>query len=98
MVGGAWIIWDIGRAVSRMGELLSPQPNATAPGARTDEVGALMKSFTGMLTTIEAQAVEIKTFAARPDAAYKELEATNAKLTGTPVRDDGTRPSTLPFF
>src|SRR2546427_162782 len=59
MVGGAWIIWDIGRAVSRMGELLSPQPNATAPGARTDEVGALMKSFTGMLTTIEAQAVEI---------------------------------------
>src|SRR3989454_7832772 len=44
MVGGAWIIWDIGRAVSRMGELLSPQPNATAPGARTDEVGALMKS------------------------------------------------------
>src|SRR5438093_1461870 len=39
MVGGAWIIWDIGRAVSRMGDLLSPQPNATAPGARTDEVG-----------------------------------------------------------
>src|SRR2546430_500523 len=63
MVGGAWIIWDIGRAVSRMGELLSPQPNATAPGARTDEVGALMKSFTGMLTTIEAQAVEVNTFA-----------------------------------
>ena len=34
MVGGAWIIWDIGRAVSRMGDLLSPQPTATAPGAQ----------------------------------------------------------------
>src|SRR2546430_2227340 len=52
MVGGAWILWDIGRAVSRMGEFLSQQPNVTALGARTDEVGALMKSFTSMLTTI----------------------------------------------
>src|SRR6266571_2077821 len=45
MVGGAWILWDIGRAVSRMGEFLSQQPDVTALGARTDEVGALMKSF-----------------------------------------------------
>src|SRR3989441_5117793 len=60
MVGGAWIIWDIGRAVSRMGEQLLQQPNVTALGARTDEVGALMKSFTSMLTTIEQQAVEIR--------------------------------------
>src|SRR6266705_3528519 len=77
MVGGAWIIWDIGRAVSRMGELLSPQPNATAPGARTDEVGALMKSFTGMLTTIEAQAVEINTFAARLDEEISRFRRFN---------------------
>ena len=98
MVGGAWIIWDIGRAVSRMGELLSPQPNATALGARTDEVGALMKSFTGMLTTIEAQAVEINTFAARLDAAYKELEVTNAKLKETSFRDDVTGLYNRRFF
>src|SRR5881398_3501826 len=91
MVGGAWIIWDIGRAVSRMGELLSPQPNATAPGARTDEVGALMKSFTGMLTTIEAQADEINTFAARLDAAYKELKVTS-------FRDDVTGLYNRRFF
>jgi len=96
--GGAWIIWDIGRAVSRMGDLLSPQPNATAPGARTDEVGALMKSFTGMLTTIEAQAVEINTFAARLDAAYKELEVTNAKLKETSFRDDVTGLYNRRFF
>src|SRR2546429_5771907 len=98
MVGGAWIIWDIGRAVSRMGELLSPQPNATAPGARTDEVGALMKSFTGMLTTIEAQAVEINTFAPGLDPAYKELEVTNAKLQETSFRDDVTGLYNRRFF
>src|SRR5205809_3188906 len=39
MGGGAWILWDIGRAVSRMGEFLSQQPDVTALGARTDEVG-----------------------------------------------------------
>src|SRR2546429_694627 len=65
MIGGAWIIWDIGRAVSRMGELLSQKSNVTALGARTDEGGALMKSFTSMLTTIEAQAVESNTCASR---------------------------------
>src|SRR2546426_6164046 len=90
MVGGAWILWDIGRAVSRMGEFLSQQPDVTALGARTDEVGALMKSFTSMLTTIEQQAVEINSFATRLDAAYKELEVTNARLKETSFRDDVT--------
>ena len=98
MIGGAWIIWDIGRAVSRMGELLSQQSNVTALGARTDEVGALMKSFTSMLTTIEAQAVEINTFASRLDAAYKELEVTNARLKETSFRDDVTGLYNRRFF
>jgi diguanylate cyclase (GGDEF)-like protein len=98
MIGGAWIIWDIGRAVSRMGELLSQKSNVTALGARTDEVGALMKSFTSMLTTIEAQAVEINTFASRLDAAYKELEVTNARLKETSFRDDVTGLYNRRFF
>src|SRR5919204_931468 len=38
MIGGARILWDIGRVVTRMGELLPQQPDATALGARTDEV------------------------------------------------------------
>ena len=97
MVGGAWILWDIGRAVSRMGEFLS-QPNVTALGARTDEVGALMKSFTSMLTTIEQQAVEINSFATRLDAAYKELEVTNARLKETSFRDDVTGLYNRRFF
>ena len=98
MVGGAWILWDIGRAVSRMGEFLSQQPNVTALGARTDEVGALMKSFTSMLTTIEQQAVEINSFATRLDAAYKELEVTNARLKETSFRDDVTGLYNRRFF
>jgi len=57
-----------------------------------------MKSFTGMLTTIEAQAVEINTFAARLDAAYKELEVTNAKLKETSFRDDVTGLYNRRFF
>jgi diguanylate cyclase (GGDEF)-like protein len=98
MIGGAWIIWDIGRAVSHMGELLSQQANVTALGARTDEVGALMKSFTSMLTTIEQQAGEINTFATRLDAAYKELEVTNARLKETSFRDDVTGLYNRRFF
>jgi diguanylate cyclase (GGDEF)-like protein len=98
MIGGAWIIWDIGRAVSHMGELLSQEANVTALGARTDEVGALMKSFTSMLTTIEQQAVEINTFATRLDAAYKELEVTNARLKETSFRDDVTGLYNRRFF
>src|SRR2546421_6565148 len=98
MVGGAWILWDIGRAVSRMGELLSQQPDATALGARSDEVGALMKSFTSMLGTIEQQAVEINSFATRLDAAYKELEVTNARLKETSFRDDVTGLYNRRFF
>jgi len=98
MVGGAWILWDIGRAVSRMGEFSSQQPNATGLGARTDEVGALMKSFTSMLTTIEQQAVEINSFATRLDAAYKELEVTNARLKETSFRDDVTGLYNRRFF
>ena len=98
MVGGALIIWDIGRVVSRMGEMVSQQSNVAGRGARTDEVGALRKSFTGMLTTIEAQAVEINTFATRLDAAYKELEVTNAKLKETSFRDDVTGLYNRRFF
>jgi diguanylate cyclase (GGDEF)-like protein len=98
MIGGAWIIWDIGRAVSHMGELLSQQANVTALGVRTDEVGALMKSFTSMLTTIEQQAGEINTFATRLDAAYKELEVTNARLKETSFRDDVTGLYNRRFF
>ena len=98
MVGGAWLIWDLGRTVGRIAELLSAQPTLEGLGTRTDEVGTLMKSFTGMLATIEQQAIEINTFATRLDAAYKELEATNSKLKETSFRDEVTGLYNRRFF
>ncbi len=98
MVGGAWLIWDLGRTVGRIAELLSAQPTLEGLGTRTDEVGTLMKSFTGMLATIEQQAIEINTFATRLDAAYKELEVTNSKLKETSFRDEVTGLYNRRFF
>jgi diguanylate cyclase (GGDEF)-like protein len=98
MLGGAWLIWDLGRTVGHMGELLSEQPSLGELGNRTDEVGTLMKSFTGMLSTIEQQAVEINTFANRLDAAYKELEVTNTRLKETSFRDEVTGLYNRRFF
>ena len=57
-----------------------------------------MKSFTGMLATIEQQAIEINTFASRLDAAYKELEVTNTKLKETSFRDEVTGLYNRRFF
>src|SRR5438046_10134719 len=45
MIGGAWVIWDLGRAVRRMGELLSQTSNESGLGARTGECGALSHRF-----------------------------------------------------
>jgi diguanylate cyclase (GGDEF)-like protein len=98
MLGGAWLIWDLGRTVSRIAQLLATQPTLARLGSRTDEVGTLMKSFTGMLGTIEQQAIEINTFATRLDAAYKELEVTNTKLRETSFRDEVTGLYNRRFF
>jgi diguanylate cyclase (GGDEF)-like protein len=98
MLAGGWLIWDFGRTVGRMAEMLADQPGLTGLGARTDEVGTLMRSFTNMLATIEQQAIEINTFATRLDAAYKELEVTNAKLKETSFRDEVTGLYNRRFF
>src|SRR5437870_3122922 len=39
MVGGAYIIWDLGRAFARIAELLSREPKLAELGGRSDEVG-----------------------------------------------------------
>lgn len=98
MLGGAWLIWDLGRTVGRMAEMLSEPPHLGEAGIRTDEVGTLMRSFTNMLTTVERQAIEINSFATRLDAAYKELELTNTKLKETSFRDDVTGLYNRRFF
>src|SRR6059036_2318608 len=98
MIGGAYIIWDLGRAFARMAELLSQEPKLAEIGSRSDEVGTLMKSFTNMLGTVEQQAIDINTFAMRLDAAYRELEATNAKLKETSFKDEVTGLYNRRFF
>ena len=57
-----------------------------------------MTSFNKMLVTIEQQATEINTFATRLDAAYKELESTNARLKETSFKDEVTGLYNRRFF
>ena len=98
MIGGAYIIWDLGRAFARMAEFLSKGPKLAEIGSRSVAVGTLMKSFTNMLGTVEQQAIDINTFHMRLDAAYRELEATNAKLKETSFKDEVTGLYNRRFF
>ena len=98
MLAGGYIIWDIGRTMARIASLMAR--DTALPGAerRSDEVGTLMSSFNKMLATIEQQAAEINTFATRLDAAYKELESTNARLKETSFKDEVTGLYNRRFF
>jgi len=98
MIGGAYIIWDLGRAFAKIAELLSREPKLAQLGGRSDEVGTLMRSFSNMLGTVEQQAIDINTFSMRLDAAYRELEATNAKLKETSFKDEVTGLYNRRFF
>jgi diguanylate cyclase (GGDEF)-like protein len=98
MAAGAWIIWNVARTVARMGELLASGQNEGTLEGRRDDVGALMSSFARMFETIEHQATEINSFATRLDAAYKELESTNARLKETSFKDEVTGLYNRRFF
>jgi diguanylate cyclase (GGDEF)-like protein len=98
MVLGGYIIWDLGRTVARMAQMLAHEERIDKLESRRDEVGTLMQSFARMLETIEQQAAEINSFATRLDAAYKELESTNAKLKETSFKDDVTGLYNRRFF
>jgi diguanylate cyclase (GGDEF)-like protein len=97
---GAWIIWDVGRVVARMSALMGSDTPAALDGVerRQDELGALVTGLTKMLATIDQQAAEINTFATRLDAAYKELESTNARLKETSFKDEVTGLYNRRFF
>jgi diguanylate cyclase (GGDEF)-like protein len=95
---GVWVIWDLGRIVARMGALMASETALSGFERRQDEVGTLMSTFNKMLSTIEQQAAEINTFATRLDAAYKELESTNARLKETSFKDEVTGLYNRRFF
>src|SRR5436190_7811065 len=98
MIVGAYIIWDVGRTVARIAEMLASERAISGLGRRKDEVGTLMTSFNRMLETIEQQAGEINSFATRLDAAYKELESTNARLKEFSFKDEVTGLYNRRFF
>jgi diguanylate cyclase (GGDEF)-like protein len=98
VLAGVWVIWDLGRIVARMGALMASESALSGFERRQDEVGTLMSTFNKMLTTIEQQAAEINTFATRLDAAYKELESTNARLKETSFKDEVTGLYNRRFF
>ena len=98
MSAGAYMIWDVGRTVARMGEMMGNERTITGLDKRRDEVGTLMQSFNRMLGTIEQQAAEINSYATRLDAAYKEVESTNARLKETSFKDEVTGLYNRRFF
>ena len=90
MMLGGYIIWDIGRTLARLAQMMAGEAGGSSLERRRDDVGTLMQSFNKMLSTIEQQAAEINSFASRLDAAYKELESTNARLKETSFKDEVT--------
>jgi diguanylate cyclase (GGDEF)-like protein len=98
IVAGACVIWNVGQIVARMAHMLGDDRRLTALSSRQDEVGVMMDSFAKMLETIEQQAAEISGFAARLDAAYKELESANTRLKETSFKDDVTGLYNRRFF
>jgi diguanylate cyclase (GGDEF)-like protein len=95
---GAWVIWDVARAVARTAHVVGDARPLDQLGRRTDEIGALMQSFSRMLGTIETQAQEINTYASRLDAAYRELETTNQRLKEFSFKDEVTGLYNRRFF
>ena len=95
---GGYIVMDMGRGLAALARALGRSGDVTPMERRRDEVGTLVGSFTSMLTTIEQQAAEINNFADRLDAAYKELETTNARLKEFSFRDDVTGLYNRRFF
>ena len=98
MFVGGFVIWDVGRAVSGMAQVLSDQGQLDRLGQRQDEAGTLIQTVARMLGTIEQQAAEINSFASRLDAAYKELENTNTRLKETSFKDEVTGLYNRRFF
>lgn len=97
MTGGAYIIWDLGTAMARMAQMAASGPELSGLPRRGD-VSTVMQSFGSMLQRIEQQQAEITSYAARLDAAYKELESTHARLKETSFKDDVTGLYNRRFF
>jgi diguanylate cyclase (GGDEF)-like protein len=95
---GSYMIWDLASAVARAADVLAGARKLRRLEGRRDEIGALMRSFSRMVGTVEAQAQEINAFAARLDAAYTELERNNSRLKEFSFKDEVTGLYNRRFF
>jgi diguanylate cyclase (GGDEF)-like protein len=99
MAAGGLVVRDLASTVQRTAETVAATSKIEASVvAKTDQISALMGSFSRMLETIEVQAGEINQFATRLDVAYKELESTNARLKEVSFKDEVTRLYNRRFF
>lgn len=98
MLTGGYLIWDVATALTRSAKLLVSAQQVGEFEKREDEIGTVMASFSRMLATIEQQAAEINSFAARLDTAYRELEATNSRLKELSFKDEVTGLYNRRFF
>ncbi|HXG05585.1 MAG TPA: diguanylate cyclase [Candidatus Binatia bacterium] len=98
ILAGGWVIWDIGRTMAHIAQMLGDEARWDRLASRKDEIGTLMQSFAQMLEKIEEQTSEINSYASRLDAAYKELEITNARLKETSFKDEVTGLYNRRFF
>jgi diguanylate cyclase (GGDEF)-like protein len=98
MLAGAWVIWDLGRILARIGALMGSEGALSGFEERHDEAGTVVTSVTQMKVIFEQQAAELNTYETRLDAAYKELESTNARLKETSFKDEVTGLYNRRFF
>jgi len=103
MAVGGLLIWDLSRAVPRREEPAPPDmppPERLHPMAaeNLDDADTLLHSFSRMLAPIEQQAAAIDRYATRLDAAYQELESTNARLQEFSFKDEVTGLYNRRFF
>ncbi|HTO10066.1 MAG TPA: GGDEF domain-containing protein [Candidatus Binatia bacterium] len=98
MLAGGYIIWGMGQTMARIASGMARNITLLGAERKRDDAGTLMTSFNKLLATIEQQALEINTYATRLDAAYKELESTNARLKETSFKDEVTGLYNRRFF
>jgi diguanylate cyclase (GGDEF)-like protein len=103
MAVGGLLIRDLTRTLPKHDESLPapvPVPERLLPVAAEslDDADTLLHSFSRMLTPIEQQAAALDRYATRLDAAYQELESTNARLKEFSFKDEVTGLYNRRFF
>jgi diguanylate cyclase (GGDEF)-like protein len=98
IVAGAYVVWDLGRDVGRMAEMLGQARPIPDLDRRRDEMSTVMQSFNRLLVTIEQQAEEINSYATRLEVAYRDLATTSARLQETSFKDEVTGLYNRRFF